>query len=319
MPKVYLHQEELYSDITHYISKITWAGGKSQVARRLELDLINSVLDKNIPDIYIKNGSMLKLFNDDGKLLFKGFVFLNSKSGQNSTVNVVAYDHLIYAIKNRGVYNFKKKTAEEIARTICNDFSIPIGNLAKTGIKQDIKANNKYIYDIFMSAYTGASKQNNKKYMAKIRDGKLDVIEIGSVMSTFMLSDESNIMDSGYTESIENMVNRVRIYDGKGNAIGMVENAEWIKKYGVLQNIYTKEKDKSAKTVAQSMLVDVQKTVHVTALGYIDCVTGNGVQLKDSASGLTGVFYIDSDTHTWSNGQHIMKLNLNFKNIMDEK
>ena len=252
-------------------------------------------------------------------MLFKGFVFLNSKSGQNSTVNVVAYDHLIYAIKNRGVYNFKKKTAEEITRTICNDFSIPIGNIAKTGIKQDIKANNKYIYDIFMSAYTGASKQNNKKYMAKIMDGKLDVIEIGSIMSTFMLSDESNIMDSGYTESIENMVNRVRIYDGKGNAIGVVENAEWIKKYGVLQNIYTKEKDKSANTVAKSMLVDVQKTVHVTALGYVDCVTGNGVQLKDSTSGLTGVFYIDSDTHTWSNGQHIMKLNLNFKNIMDEK
>lgn len=319
MPKVYLNQEGMYSDITQYIGKITWSGGKSQVARRLDISLINSILDKSVPNFYIKNGSILKLFNDDGTLLFKGFVFFNERSGTASTVNVTAYDHLIYTLKNKGVYNFKNKSAEEITSTLCNDFQIPKGNLAKTGIKQTILANNKRIYDIFMQAYTGASKQNGKKYMAAIKEGKLNIIEIGSVMSTFMLSDESNIIDSGYTESIERMVNRVRIYDGKGNSIGMVENAEWINKYGLLQDIYTKEKDKQAKTVAKSMLVDVQKVAKITALGNVQCITGNGIEVKDASSGLIGVFYIDSDTHTWSNGQHIMRLNLNFKNIMDEK
>lgn len=39
----------------------------------------------------------------------------------------------------------------------------------------------------------------------------------------------------------------------------------------------------------------------------------------NSATGLNGVFWIDSDTHTWENGTHIMSLELNFKNIMDSK
>lgn len=319
MPKVYLNQDGVYSDITQYISNIAWSGGKNQVARRLDISLINSILDKSVPNFYIKNGSILKLFNDDGILLFKGFVFFNERTGNLGTVDVTAYDHLIYTIKNRGVYNFKNKTAEDITNILCNDFQVPKGYIANTGIKQTILANNKRIYDIFMQAYTGASKQNGKKYMATIKEGKLNIIEIGSVMSSFMLSDESNIIDSSYTESIERMVNRVRIYDGKGNSIGLVENADLIKKYGILQDVYTKEKDKQAKTVAKSMLEDVQKIVKITALGNVECVTGNGIQLKDAATGLTGVFYIDSDTHTWSNGQHIMKLNLNFKNIMDEK
>lgn len=319
MPKVYLHQEDLYSDITDYISSITWSGSKTEGARKLQINLVNSKLDKSMPDLYIKNGSILKLFNDDGTELFKGFVFFNERGGQSSTVSVLAYDPLIYCLKNKGVYNFKKKTAEEIASILCADFSIPKGHIVKTGIKQNLIANKKYLYDIIMQAYTGASKQNGKKYMPRIKSGKLDVIEIGSIMSTFMLSDESNIIDSGYSESIENMVNRVRIYDGKGKAIGMVENAEWIKQYGLLQDIYTKEKDKQAHTVAKTMLKDAQKTISVEALGHVECITGNGVQVKDSITGLTGVFYIDSDTHVWKNGHHIMKLNLNFKNIMDEK
>lgn len=41
--------------------------------------------------------------------------------------------------------------------------------------------------------------------------------------------------------------------------------------------------------------------------------------MQDGATGLSGIFWIDSDTHTWENGTHIMNLELNFKNIMDEK
>ncbi len=39
----------------------------------------------------------------------------------------------------------------------------------------------------------------------------------------------------------------------------------------------------------------------------------------NKTTGLNGVFWIDSDTHTWENGTHIMSLELNFKNIMDSK
>lgn len=319
MPKIYLTQEGKRGDISHFVNTVTWSGSKRSAARSLSIQLLNSVLDYYVPDLYIKNGNVLELVHDDGTELFKGFVFFYERNGTAGSVTITAYDPLIYVLKSRGTYNFKDKTAEDITRTVCADVQIPIGNLVSTGIPQKLLANNKGLYDIIMQAYTGASKQNGKKYMPMMNKGKLDVIEIGSMISTFILSDTTNIMDSSYTESIESMVNRVRIYDGEGNAIGMVENAEWIKAYGVLQSAYTKEKDKEAKTVAKGMLEDVKKTVSITAVGDIACVSGKGIQIRDEGAGLSGLFYIDSDTHTWSNGQHIMKLNLTFENVMDEK
>lgn len=319
MPRVYLNQDNKYSDITDFVSTIKWSGSKTEAARKLELKLINGILDKNIPDLYVKNGSIIKLFKDDGKLLFKGFVFFNERLSQSSSVSITSYDHLVYMLKSSATYNIKNKTAEEITSMLCNDFQIPKGTIASTGIKQSFIANRKKLYAIMMQAYTGASKQNKKKYLPIIEDGKLNVIETGAIIQDFMLSDESNITNAGYSENIENMINRVKIYDNKGNVLGEVENADWIKKYGILQDVYVKEKDKEAHATAKNMLEDASKKINVEAIGNTECVTGKGIQVKDTSTGLTGVFFIDSDVHTWSNGQHIMRLNLNLKNIMDEK
>ena len=318
MQKILLTQNNKTIDITSFVSTVSWSGGKTQAARKLEIGMINSVVDKYAPNLYINNGSLLKLINDN-KTLFEGFVFFNERAGQKSVVYVTAYDRLIYMLKSKAVYNFENKTAEEITSLVCTHFQIPVGTISKTGAKQSFIANGKSLYDIIMQAYTGASKINGKKYMPKMIDGKLNIIEVGNKLCSIMLTDTTNITDSGYTESIENMVNRIKIHDDKGTQIGIVENVEWIKKYGLLQDVYTKEKDKRFETVAKTMLEGVRKDINVECLGNIECVSGNGVHVRDSLTGLTGLFYIDSDTHTWQNGQHIMRLVLNFKKIMDER
>lgn len=74
------------------------------------------------------------------------------------------------------------------------------------------------------------------------------------------------------------------------------------------------------KTAAKNMLSGVEKKVTLDGInGDLSCIAGNGVEVYDKATGLNGVFWIDSDTHTWENGTHIMSLELNFKNIMDSK
>lgn len=70
----------------------------------------------------------------------------------------------------------------------------------------------------------------------------------------------------------------------------------------------------------EDMLSGVEKKVTLDGInGDLSCIAGNGVEVYDKATGLNGVFWIDSDTHTWENGTHIMSLELNFKNIMDSK
>ena len=84
--------------------------------------------------------------------------------------------------------------------------------------------------------------------------------------------------------------------------------------------LHTKEKGVNAKKAAQSMLNGVEKKVNAEIInGNIKCTAGAGVRVKDKATGLSGLFWIDSDTHTWEGGRYTMSLELNFKNIMDKK
>ena len=46
-------------------------------------------------------------------------------------------------------------------------------------------------------------------------------------------------------------------------------------------------------------------------------VTGNGITIVDSATGLKGLFWIIADTHKWEKGVHTMTLSLEFKKSMD--
>jgi cell wall-associated NlpC family hydrolase len=66
------------------------------------------------------------------------------------------------------------------------------------------------------------------------------------------------------------------------------------------------------------MLNGIEQSCSLSGFGDTTCITGCGVQVKDNASGLIGLFYIDSDSHSWSDGEYTIDLELNFKNMMNE-
>lgn len=53
-------------------------------------------------------------------------------------------------------------------------------------------------------------------------------------------------------------------------------------------------------------------------LGDPRLIAGEAVRLRDTGSGVSGLFWIDADAHTWKNGQYFCKLTLNFRNLLDE-
>ena len=71
---------------------------------------------------------------------------------------------------------------------------------------------------------------------------------------------------------------------------------------------------------AQAWLEDhgLQQNLTVETLGDIRLISGNAVKLRDTGSGVTGLFWIESDTHTWKNGQYYCKAKLNFRNLADD-
>ena len=204
---------------------------------------------------------------------------------------------------------------------MCADFEIETGEIAasKAPIKKMI-VDGSTIYDIIMQAYTKASRQTGELYICRMNGSKLSVEIKGTEVQNFVLAEEYNITNSTYQETIENMVNVVKIYDDTGKQIGEVKNEEWNQKYGIYQQIYKKEKGINEITAATNMLAGIEKKVALDGIdGDLKCIAGNAVEVQDKATGLDGIFWIDSDAHTWENGTHIMSLELNFKNLMDEK
>lgn len=305
-------------DITGYVSSISWGGSSSEVARKLELKVINAPLDKNIPPLVIGLADPIYLYDENNIELFRGFITDREAVSTTGTITYTAYDLLFYTLKSKATYNFSGKTAEAITEMICNDMEIPIGSLAVTGLSQKLIVQNKSIYEIIMQAYTQAYQQNGKMYQVTAKNGKLNVEEIGTNTCSVDLTEDSNITSSKYSETLSKMVNKVRIYDGAGAQIGVVQNDPDLK-YGIFQQTYTQEEGKDPTTTAKSMFVGVENTFSLECININDAVTGSGAIVRDSTTGLKGLVWIVSDSHKWSDGVATMSLTVTLKKMMDTK
>ena len=273
-------------------------------------------MDKNIPKVDIPLMSMI-LFYEDDKELFRGFVYEREKSSDNS-MSFLCYDYCAKLNDIKVSYNIKNETASSIYNKALSEYGLSKGDIvgASTPIKKVFLG--VTIYDMVMTAYTEEAKKTGKKYMLYSKEDKFCSMEKGNIKLKLSFEEGKNILSSNFKESVSKMVNKVLIVDDNGNKVSEVKNDDWLKTYGLFQDVYKKQEDKDANAEAKAMLNGIEQTCSLTGFGDTTCTTGYGVQVKDNYTGLVGLFYIDSDTHTWEGGNYTIDLELNFKNIMNE-
>jgi hypothetical protein len=308
------------TDITQLVPSITLSGDYQQCARTLEFELVSSPTDSNVPVVACELGNGV-IVKDDDKVLFIGTIFARQKSTASSTINITCYDRGIYLNRNEGVYKFAGMTPEAIVRRLCSDFTIPVGSVAATGVKIGRNFIGVNLYQIIQTAYTMASDKTGKKYQIRFNGANLDVIEKGVTNKPMVIAGGSNLMNASTSESVENMINQVVIYNSKDKKVGNPNNSEAIKLYGLMQS-YLRQSDKEdASAAAKRILKEngVSQKITVENLGSAANLTGEAVVVQEPYTGLYGLFYIDSDVHTWKNGQYYNKLVLNFQNLMSKE
>lgn len=303
-------------DITNLLTTITWSGDYKSCARKLEFSLISSPNDINIPKVDIPLMSLI-LFYEDNNELFRGFVYEREKSSDNS-ISFLCYDYAAKLNDIKVSYNIKDETASSIYNKFLTEYKLNKGDIAQANTKIKKVFLGTTAYDMIMTAYTEEAKKTGKKYMVYSKGNKFCSSEKGIVKLKLSFEEGKNILSSNFKESVSNMVNKVLIVDENGNKVSEVKNDDWLKTYGLFQEVYKKQEDKNANAEAKAMLNGVEQTCSLTGFGDTTCITGYGVQVKDSYTGLVGLFYIDSDTHTWEGGKYTIDLELNFKNIMNE-
>lgn len=300
-------------DITEIVTSSRWSGDDKQASRMFEFGIAVSLNDYYLPKVTIKMGDMVVVEKDDEEI-FQGYVFSKEKSINGSEMTVSCYDGLIYLLKSKGTYNFKNMTPNAITSRVCGDFGIPIGSLAGGSPLNHI-FDREVIYNIITTAYQNETNRSGKMYLPRMDKGKLNVIEKGNKITKFVLDAKTTIINSTYGESMENAINKVKIFSEEGKELGEV-NLPGIP--GILQDIYVKEKGKDANSQAKELLKGIERTASIEAVGDIECIAGNSVVIKEPYTGLSGIFYIDTDEHSFSNGQHTMTLGLSFKEMGGE-
>ena len=63
----------------------------------------------------------------------------------------------------------------------------------------------------------------------------------------------------------------------------------------------------------------VEQTVAVEVTGNPALVAGQAVVVRETSARVSGLFWIDADTHTWKGGDYVTKLDLNFRNLMSDE
>ncbi|MEA5085106.1 MAG: hypothetical protein VB018_13310 [Lachnospiraceae bacterium] len=316
--EIYITSSDGTFNATKYCTTVSISGDYSRCVRTLEFGIMSNALDSNIPVIKCELGNGVVVM-EDGVEIFNGYIFSREKLTGKSEITLTCFDRGIYIKRNEAVYKFSGKTPEAAVARICADFGITCGDVASTGISISRKFIGVKLVDIISTMYTLASQQNSKKYLIRFDGAKLCVIERGTD-SVATLDGTYNLTKSTTSESIENMINCVVVYDKDGNLLNTFKNADAISSYGLLQS-YLRQGDEDVSQEAKKTLADNDVTQKITVENFGDklCITGNAITVKEPYTGVYGLFNIDSDVHTWKKGQYYNKLVINFKQIMSEK
>ncbi|MPM11554.1 hypothetical protein SDC9_57900 [bioreactor metagenome] len=306
-------------DVTQLVQSFTWSGAYNQCGRTLDLGFAVSSVDKRLPAVSAELGSALRFYRS-GDLLFDGYLLTRQRENGGNVLSPTGYDRGIYLKKNKASYKFRNMTPEAITKRVCSDFGIDLGNLAETGVSISRNFPGVSLYQIIQTAYTLASAATGKKYIQRFRGALLDVVAKEKTSSTLVLKPGSNLLTTSVTESVEDMINRVVITDENDNKVAAREDSEAIALYGLMQTVLKQQKGKDSGKEAKQLLEEngVSQKITVTNLGNSSLIAGSCAVLKEPVTGLYGLFWIDSDTHTWKNGIYQNKLVLNFRSLMDE-
>lgn len=296
-----------------------WSGTENQAARQLQFTIPWNPYDNNFKNPKVGLGDRIKLYNGT-KLLFAGIITNREKTGAIGTASFSAYDNMHYLLRQTVTRKFKSTTPKKITTSLCKQLGLKVGKIQdpKTNITNLIYRDQS-VYDIIVNAYRRAYEKNGVKYMPVMSGTKLSIIKKGAD-SGVTLDQTVDILDANYHDTTDNMINYVAIYDKSNKEVACQKNEKNIKKYGIYMGAYTlgeKQTVAEAKNKAERLLVGITKEASVEALGNVACTAGKSIQIRDKATGIVGKFYITSDSHSFHDGIHTMKLELSQKNVME--
>lgn len=307
-------KDGVITQIGDYIATATWSGDESQAARKLEFSIAYNPHDTTFNQLNLELGGIIR-FSVDNYHIFEGRLFYRKRSSNSNTYDFTAYDSMIYLAKSKIYKLFDKVTVTNAIKQICQEIGVPTASqMLDVLTTVTFIADGMSCTEVFTKLLDLAKADLKKKYAVIFINGGVQIVARGTLIENYIASDAVDVISSDHSESIEDMVNRVRIVDEKGNVVAVAENGDDIKAFGILQHVFKAEPPRQGQpdnmTQAKGMLKRVGTESSVHAIGNIQCITGYSVTVQEEQ--LKGNFYIKADSHTFENNTHMMQLTLEY-------
>jgi hypothetical protein len=309
-----LYNGEYY--IEEIVQSVEWSGDTQQAYRRLTVSLMNTN-DGSKRLLNFEVGRELRFYSEAVEL-FRGIIF-RREIAQDGSMTLTAYDENVYLTKNTDTRKFTNMTASQIIRKLCTEFDVAVGEITDTKhVIPKLILRDMTLWNMFVTALTETKKKTGRRYFIDAKEGRLYLTERKARKATYLLENKTNVHTASYSQSIEELRNQVRVIGGTDDApiIAAASDDYSAQRYGLMQHLENADSEATAAEVRQladQLLRDlnvIEDEASITALGYDDTYAGVSVYVYDEITGIVGSYYVSADTHTYSNGAHIMSLTL---------
>ncbi len=230
---------------------------------------------------------------------FKGIVWEREKTRKDRTLELTCKEKTVYLENSEDEYQHPEgQTATQRITRYANDWNIPIGTFADTGVglAKNIYRGGDKILDMIFKDLKETAQKGGKLYKVRMSD-KLDLVEIGTNSTVWKLG--SIIEDVDEHSSLEGAVTQVKVLgsqssDSLSPVIGTYEKET--KGYGTLRKIVQDDKVTNAdeaKKKADSLFSTGEDYFTLNCDADINTIrAGDKVNFDDTD------LYVASVTHT---------------------
>lgn len=297
-------------DVTGLCTRVSFGDDKGGIAAKADITLANVKLEKGyLTDLVVTAQHCLVKIFANNELVFDGFVWdWNYTSSLEKELAITAYDRMIYLTQCKD-YNYYStgQTTKTIIQTLCDKWGIPLDYQWEEDYTHGkTKFAVSTISDQILKTLDEAQDKQEaekRKYVALMINGTLVIRDRGGNSDIYEFH-PYNIMSVSNRRSKKNLVTQVLVM-GKAEEdtrppILHPEEGD-IKTYGTLQEIVTKDGDKSledAQKEAARIIAEKGKPEESVQISAVDVpVIRKGDKVHLTAGNQDGYFIVESVTH----------------------
>ncbi len=258
----------------------------------------------------------------DNKNVFAGYVFTKSRN-KDQIISVTAYDQLRY-LKNKEIKNYSNQRADEVIKTIADDFQLKTAILENTGYTiPKRRDNNQTLFDIILTALDLTQKATGEVYVLYDDFGQL-MLQNAKNMRVDILIDAETAEDFTYTSSInKDTYNKIKLYfdntETQKREPYIELDSQSIRRWGLLQYceaLDDKEVGNAVTLVQQLLKTYNQATRSLTiknAIGDTRVRGGSAIGVSLNLGDIVlnqHYMLVEKVTHTFQNNEHTMDLRI---------